>query len=284
MKLLPLSAIILLLASCNNYNDYAKKVSKDNNTLNVLFLHHSTGNNIFKGMEIDKKPEMMSMVESFNKSAKNKINFVEQAFPKSRIKKFIPGYGWYNYPYDYYNIWVKNSDKNFYKGEPTLKTLSKDWNVIILKHCFPVSSVINDNKKGDINSDKKTLANYKLQYNALKKEFKKYPDIKFIIWTGAALTQASTNEESAKAADEFFNWVKNSWDSPNDNIYLWDFRKLETEGGLYLKDEYASSKTDSHPNKAFSSKAVKLFFNRLSDIIINNGKNTETDGSLLNKE
>ncbi len=47
--------------------------------------------------------------------------------------------------------------------------------------------------------------------------------------------------------------------------------QLETEGGLYLKEEYATSPNDSHPNGEFASKAAQLIFNRIIDVIENDG-------------
>ena len=190
------------------------------------------------------------------------------------------GYGWDNYPYDYYNIWVKHGNKRSYKFEPTLKTLTPLWNVIIFKHCFPVSAIVEDND-ADINSPVKTLANYKLQYNALKKKLHEYPDTKFILWTGAALTEKANTPARAERAREFFTWVKNEWDEPGDNIYLWDFYELETEGGLYLKGEYAASLTDSHPNKKFSAQVAPLFCQRVVDVIKNDGAKTNLKGETI---
>ncbi len=62
---------------------------------------------------------------------------------------------------------------------------------------------------------------------------------------------------------------------------LWDFYELETEGGLYLKEEYATSDTDSHPNSVFASKAVGLVFNRIVDVIENNGTRTNLKGEKI---
>ncbi|MBI9060951.1 MAG: hypothetical protein JEZ14_03105 [Marinilabiliaceae bacterium] len=78
---------------------------------------------------------------------------------------------------------------------------------------------------------------------------REYPDTKFIVWTGAALTRSKTNEESAFRARKFLNLVKEEGDEPNDNIYVWDFYELETEGGLYLLDEYAVKPSYSHVSK-----------------------------------
>ena len=85
-------------------------------------------------------------------------------------------------------------------------------------------------------------------------------------------------------AKEFFDWVKNDWDEEGDNIYLWDFRELEVQGGLYLKDEFARSTTDSHPNGDFNSFAAEFLVKRIIDIIENEGKTTSLTGSPLNSK
>lgn len=64
-----------------------------------------------------------------------------------------------------------------------------------------------------------------------------------------------------------FDWVKNDWDTANDNIFLWDFFALETDGSLYLKNEIASSSQDSHPGKTFAKKIGILFCQRIIDVI-----------------
>ena len=270
-----LFALSMFQISCSSYNGYKNEMDNSGQKLNVLFLHHSTGNNIYNG-------GVQQWFEKYNEGNPQKINFFQTYFPKGKKYKFF-GYGWKNYPYDYYNIWVKHGDEKSFKGEPTLKTLTPLWDVIIFKHCFPVSAIIEDGKP-DIDSPVKTLANYKLQYEALKKKLHEYPDTKFILWTGAALTEKATKPDRTERAREFFNWVKNEWDEPGDNIYIWDFYELETEGGLYLKNEYAASLTNSHPNKEFSAKVAPLFCQRVVDVIKNNGTKTDLTGKFLSEE
>jgi hypothetical protein len=72
--------------------------------------------------------------------------------------------------------------------------------------------------------------------------------------------------------------VVDEWDMSGDNIYLWDFYNLETEGGLYFKDAYAASANDPHPNEEFAGKAAKLLFNRIIDIIDTNVSGTLVSG------
>ncbi len=144
-------------------------------------------------------------------------------------------------PFDYYNIWVKNAGNNPYKEEPTLEILTKKYDVIIFKHCFPVSNIKKITLSPDINSDIKTLGNYKLQYEALKKKLLEFPKTKFIVWTPTAQVENQSNKDEAERANEFSEWVKSVWDTKGDNIFLWDFRELQVDGGLFFKNEYALS-------------------------------------------
>jgi len=189
-------------------------------------------------------------------------------------------YGWNNFPFDYYNIWVKNEGKEPFKDEPTLEILTRDYQVIIFKHCFPVSNIQKNEIPADINSKIKTISNYKLQYAAIKEKLHEFPSTKFILFTGAVQVRANNSEDKAIRAREFFQWVVEEWDEPEDNIYLWDLYDLQTEGGLYFKDAYALSPENSHPNGEFASKAVDLLFNRIIDVIEQDGKGTLLTGEL----
>ncbi len=258
--------------------------------INIIFLHHSTGGIIWNGTKtslaskvarrinnklseiVSKRAHLPSLFKNYNKDNKTNYHINEMYFPKE-----YP-YGWNNYPFDYYNIWVKNAGGKPYLDEPTLEILTKDYQIIIFKHCFPVSNIVEDQDAADINSNIKTLSNYKLQYLALRDKLHEFPNTKFIIWTGAIQVKSNITHESAQRAQDFFKWVINDWDLPNDNIFLWDFNFLETEGGLYFKEEYALSSTNSHPNKKFAGKAVKLLFNRIIDVIENDGRGTLITG------
>jgi hypothetical protein len=234
---------------------------------NIIFLHHSTGRNIWEGGV----PEWFS---NYNSEKGTNYSIIEQNFPKREE------YGWNNYPYDYWNIWVNNAGDKAYKNEPTLEMITRNFDVIVFKHCFPVSNIEPDTGDPDVSSDKKTVENYKLQYEAFKEKMKEFSETKFIVWTGAALVRENTDEESAKRAREFFDWVRNDWDEEGDNIFLWDFYELQTEGGLYLKDEYARNPTNSHPNEEFSGRVAPLFSRRIVDVIEGRGDTGNIDGSV----
>lgn len=224
----------------------------------IIFLHHSTGQNVFNYGNVK------DYLKKHNKKHKTNYSIVDRKYPASKP------YGWKNYPYDYWNIWVNHAGNKKYKNEETLEILTKAYDVIIWKHCFPVSRLSNTGK-GNIKSESKTLANYKLQYNALKKKMRDFPNNRFIVWTGAVMTKASLNESQAKTMKKFITWVKNEWDEPGDNIFIWDFYKLETNGGLYLAQSNAKSSRDAHPSEAFCKRVAPLFANRIVNVIEGRG-------------
>lgn len=258
--------------------------------IRVLFLHHSTGRIIWQGGDralaakiagkisenlsekIQNKSGLPALFAKHNKSGGITYLVDRKEFPKASP------YGWNNYPYDYYNIWVKNGGNNYFQEEPTLETLTQEYEVIIFKHCYPVSNIQPDNDSTDVNSALKTLSNYKLQYLALRSKLHEFPETKFILFTGAVQVKNHISDEEALRAQEFFRWVIDEWDITEDNIYIWDLYSLQTEGGLYFKDEYAVSDLNSHPNEEFANRVVKLLSYRIIDVIENNGATTYLTG------
>jgi hypothetical protein len=211
--------------------------------------------------KLTKKGDVQKFFTEYNKVNDTDYIIKEIAFPKSSP------YGWNNYPYDYYNIWVKNAGEQSFMDEPTLEMLTKEYDVIILKHCFPVSRISADTGSPDINSDAKKVENYKLQYNALKKKMHEFPNTKFIVWTPVVCTKKQMTEEEAKRTFQFYEWIMNEWKENEDNIYIWDYYSLQTEGSLYLLDKNALDSDNSHPNAVFSAKAGQLFCKFIIDII-----------------
>ncbi len=272
---------LIVLPSCSNQSQNSDNME----TKKIIFLHHSTGSRIWKGdnssfiskikAKLTKSSAVGEWFNNYNKT--NNVNYIieEQAFPKKTP------YGWHNYPYDYYNVWVKNAGDRPYMEEPTLEILAKDNDVIIWKHCYPVSDILEDTGNPDINSSEKRIENYKLQYNALKKKMHQFPDKKFIVWTGAALLETKTTKDNANRAKVFFDWIVKEWDETDDNIHIWDFRDLETDGSIFMNPQYASGEKDNHPNHRFSESAFSLFCNRIVDVIETNGEKTSIKGEKL---
>ncbi|MFH0853679.1 MAG: hypothetical protein V1853_04725, partial [bacterium] len=62
----------------------------------IIFLHHSTGGNIWDGGVSD-------WFDEYNNANDTSYAITDQEFPKDSP------YGWENYPYDYWNIWVNHA-------------------------------------------------------------------------------------------------------------------------------------------------------------------------------
>jgi len=250
--------LIALLSGCTQNNESMKK---------IIFLHHSTGYNIWLGKtnhylyKITGNSDVKKYINRYNRDNGTAYRITEQFFPKKEP------YGWKNYPYDYYNIWVKNAGDKPFLEELTLEMLTSEYDVIIFKHCFPVSLIMPDTGIPDINSESRRLENYKLQYDALKAKMQQFSDKKFIVWTPAVNTQKLMSEGQALRTREFRDWIVNEWDEQGDNIFIWDFYSYETEGGLYLADKYAAGPEDSHPNVQFAARVAPLFGQYIIDVI-----------------
>lgn len=256
MRQLCVIFITLLLISCE---------SNESNMKKVIFLHHSTGYSVWLGKtnryiyKLTRTGDVQKYLNNANRKNKTNYSVTERFFPKESP------YGWNNYPYDYYNIWVKNAGEKPFMEEPTLEILTKEFDVIMFKHCFPVSRISEDTGTADIDSDVKSEENYKLQYDALKAKMREFPQTKFIVWTPAVNTRNGMTEDEAKRTKQFYDWVIGVWDEKGDNIFIWDFYKFETEGGLFLADKNALNPDNSHPGKEFSARMAS----NLGEFIIN---------------
>lgn len=277
-----ISLLTLTIFSCSGDKSDDKKKSEMEKK--ILFLHHSTGERIWYGNRSSikaifhrkflKESAVSYWFRNYNKQHNTNYLIIEQDFPKRKP------YGWNNYPFDYYTIWVKNAGPEPYLEEPTLEILTKDYDVIIWKHCFPVGDLMEDTGIPDINSEEKRVENYKLQYIALREKMHEFPNTKFLVWTGAALLKANTTEEKAIRTKQFFDWVRNEWDIHGDNVFIWDFYHWETEGDNYMKVKNAISNADSHPNNEFAGKVFPYLCARIVDIIESNGENTRITGEI----
>jgi len=220
----------------------------------IIYLHHSTGEGVWNG-------GVSAWFDAYNSGHDKEYLIEERSYPDGT------NYPWDNYPYDYWNIWINHAGATAYSGQDTLEILTAAYDVIMWKHCYPVSDIAPDTGSPDIASAGKSLENYKLQYNALKTKMRSFPNNRFVVWTGAALIESETNPEAAARAREFFTWVKDEWDESGDNIFVWDFYELETEGTNYLL--YSSG--DSHPSAAFNQRVAPFISQRIVDVIEGRG-------------
>lgn len=98
---------------------------------------------------------------------------------------------------------------------------------------------------------------------AIIQKLYKFSKIKFMIWTGGIQFKNNISYQQVLNAIKFFEWVNNDWVAFNDNFNILDYYGLATEGGLYLKSEYATKNNDSHPSKAFAQKIASIFLKKI---------------------
>jgi len=167
--------------------------------------------------------------------------------------------------------------------------LTQSYDVIIFKHCFPGADIKSDNGSETVNSSRKSLGNYKLQYRALRDLMDSYPKTRFIVWTLAPLHRNATTPANASRASQFVDWVKNDWLKEDlkthENIFVFDFFGLTSElnesptNGLTncLKYDYEGDHngSDSHPNSLANRTVGPLFAQTIVDAI--NTKITSLD-------
>lgn len=230
----------------------------------VIFLHHSVGGVVWSG-------GVEAELETYNTAHSTDYTITELAYPNTP-------YPWDNYPYDYWHLWVEDGGQAAAEGVPRLESFTDTYDVVVFKHCYPVSGIVADTGSPDISSSTKSIENYQLQYAALKERLHGFPDNRFIVWTGAALVAAASSPDAGQRARQFSTWVKEEWDEPGDNIFVWDFYELETEGGNFLLDQYAAGTGDPHPNSAFAQTAAPYFAQRIIDVIRGDGDLGELTG------
>lgn len=155
-------------------------------------------------------------------------------------------------------------------GEPRFSDFVAQYDVVIMKHCFPASDILEDIGKADPTSPRQSLENYKAIYRLLRDMFDKNPNKLFIIWTLPSRHQLfeppeGHKDENAARATEFSNWLKGDFineGGSHPNIFIWDFRGLMVDPDTnFLKYEYESghNSPDSHPNKSANNEAGPQF-------------------------
>ena len=261
--------ILLLLLIIFSTDSWAQK---------VLFLHHSTGSNLYNSGNV---PEY---IQEYNTNNSTNYQISELSYPNTP-------YSWNNYPYDYWNLWINGSCDNTNENIMCLDEMTKNYDVIIWKHCYPGASIQADNGNPDVTSSTKTLANYKLQYKALLNLMDQYPENKFIVWTLVPLHHNATNSDQAGRANEFVNWVKDTWmqedGASHPNVYIFDFfgnaaeLSSNPENGVQycLKYEYERDHdgSDSHPNQLANETIGPVFSQFIIDVIEDNSTTSIDD-------
>ncbi len=153
----------------------------------------------------------------------------------------------------------------WFEEDKSFTELVEEYDVIIMKHCYPASNVKADTGNPDPASERKSTENYKAVYRLLRAKFDEYPDTMFIVWTLPPLHNLRTDSDKATRATAFSEWLQTDFlteDGPHPNIYVWDFRSIVMDPDTnFLKYEYERNheSSDSHPNDAANNVAGPQF-------------------------
>jgi hypothetical protein len=169
---------------------------------------------------------------------------------------------------------------NIVTREAKFSQLVKDYDVLVMKHCFPSSDILEDIGKADPYSSRQSIENYKTIYRLLRVEFSKNQNKLFVIFTLPPRHQlfepaAGSKNANAARATEFSHWLSTDFldeEPDNHNIVVWDFRKTVMDSNTnFLKYEFEADhdSPDSHPNKAANNFAGPQLASFLIDSIDN---------------
>lgn len=162
--------------------------------------------------------------------------------------------------------------------EPGFLDLVEGYDLIVMKHCYPASDVLEDISETDPASPRKSLQNYKTVYRLLRDKFDEYPDKVFIVWTlppRHRLFEPADGDKDSNAAraTEFSNWLGTEFlneEKSHPNIFVWDFRDIVMEPKTnFLKYEFELNhhSADSHPNEMANNVAGPQLARFITDTI-----------------
>ena len=182
----------------------------------IVFLHHSTGGNLCE------EGKVSQWFDDYNSIHDTSYQFLTRSYPGLKPEPM------FNYPYNYWNLWVNGACQlSSQHDRPCLDKLTREYDVIIYKHCYPGSDIQKDTGFSQVDSDHKSLENYKLQYRALRDIMDGYSNTIFIIWTLPPRNRIATTQKHATRSSKFVKWVKNDFLSEDKkkhpNIFIFDF-------------------------------------------------------------
>ncbi|MCP4607482.1 MAG: hypothetical protein GY845_02025 [Planctomycetes bacterium] len=162
---------------------------------------------------------------------------------------------------------------NWFSEDKSFEELVEEYDVIIMKHCYPASNILEDIGSPDPSSARRSIENYQAVYQLLRAKFDEHPDTMFIVWTLPPLHRLATDPDKAARATEFSQWMTTDFlteDGPHPNIYVWDFRGIVMNPNTnFLKSKYERDHeiSDSHPNDTANNVAGPQFAKFIVDSI-----------------
>lgn len=218
-----------------------------------IFLHHSTGQNIWgPNGSATSVPQEMDAYNLFH-------SYIGSQAVTMNEEWWAPGD----------NEWV--TQHAFFEDPSTVTGIGyylPDNKIIVIKSCFPSSAMSGTGQPDDtLNPDWKTIYNYKWHWRHIIRVMQSHPENFFVIWTNAPLEPYSTTPEEAALSKSFCSWAKDTLAMGIDplfgtfpqNVYVFDFfHKLTGDNGMMLSI-YAVGAGDSHPNAAATALVAPQF-------------------------
>jgi len=223
---------------------------------NIVFVHHSTGNNLIREGNLK---------EVFGNAG---YELWDHGYNEQGLRG-PDGNGTnynYNIPGDNTNPGGFNRLLNQPEYSIPINAYSSllQHDVLVLKSCFrPTNNIRSDEQ----------LEQYKIWYLEMRAEMDQHPEKVFIIVTTPPLNPAETNQQEASRAREFSEWLQSDeFLSGHPNIYTFDYfdilavNDLSSAENNMLKEAYREG-NDSHPNQQANVDVAPKFFEFVSSSI-----------------
>lgn len=239
------------------------RVNKPENTIRIVFVHHSTGRNLIQQGEVRElmqtQASRTAMHYEFWDQDYNKIGLSDASGSKLGITLNMPG---------------DNTDPDGLEAlfsqpihTPPDNALSAllTFDVVIFKSCYPVSAIHNEEQ----------LERYKQHYLRIRETMLANPQTFFVVMTPPPLIPkpfpvfpgSSTTPEEARRAREFANWLTSGeFIAELSNVAVFDFFDYlaapddSSKQANMLRAEYRSLLGfDSHPNSTANKAVAPLF-------------------------
>jgi hypothetical protein len=233
----------------------SSSVSSSGDFTNIIFLHHSTGQNLI---------EQSRVRERFTERG---YDFWDHAYNGEGVTRpdgIAAGFH-YHVPHDNTNPdgFARIFAQPVYKLPINTFSGLLQHEVIAFKSCFPVSNIGSDEQ----------LETYKTYYLDIRGAMDQHPDRIFVILTPPPLNPAKTDAETAARARAFANWLaSDEYSSGHPNVSTFDFFGLLAEDDTtapdynMLREAYRNGE-DSHPNAVANEAIGPLFVDFVIDAI-----------------
>lgn len=229
-----------------------------------IFLHHSTGGNIWGPNGSNTSiPDEIDNYNANNGYTGDDACSMNQA-------------GWPDNPWD--NNWYRWH--NIFDGVDATADIEDylDENrIIVIKSCFPSSEMSGIGSSDDMsNPTVKSLWNYKWHWRSFLKVMQEHPENFFVIWTNAPLVPNATNTDEAELSHQFCDWAKNILGAGLDdefgplpkNVYVFDFFHKLVDENYMMDTDYSVDEWDSHPNSDATELVAPQFVEEIFDAAI----------------